>query len=412
MAVKPSAKVLAPIAVFGVALAIMIATIAARPTTRSDPPVVLAPLVQVMPVEPATVQLSVTAQGSVEPGIESDLVTEVAGRIVWVSPQLAAGGFFEENEVLVRIDPRDYEVALRGARAALARARGDLDYAQATLERQRSMRQTGASSRARLDEAVHAQSSAEAGLQEASVAVERAELDLARSDLSAPFSGRVRSKHVDVGQFVGRGIPVARVYSVDFVEIRLPIRDADLAYLDLRALRRAPSQGDPPARAPLAVKVSAEFAGERHVWTGYVVRTEGALDPRTRMLNIVARVDDPYGRHGDVDRPILAIGLFVDVEIEGRSVESIYEVPRAALRRSDQLLIVDSEDRLRLRPVRVLRSAAGRSYISEGLAPGERVVTSPVEIVTEGMKVRAEVLAPDEALNTAGQKDRRAEWAS
>jgi RND family efflux transporter MFP subunit len=413
---KPSAKVIAPIAVFSIALGVTIALVAARPSAKSERPEIPAPLVQVMRVEPESVDLSVSAQGTVEPGVESDLVTEVSGRIVWVSPQLASGGFFEQNEVLVRVDPRDYEVALRGARAALARAESNLTYAQATLDRQRSMRQTGASSRARLDEAVFTQSSAQAGVQEASVAVERAELDLTRTEIAAPFAGRVRDKHVDVGQFVGRGIPVARVYSVDYAEIRLPIRDGELAYLDLARLRAASEQDTaetaqevPP---PVAVEISARFAGQRHSWTGRIVRTEGALDPRTRMLNVVARVDDPYGRAVPSERPALAVGLFVDAEIRGRSVEGVYEVPRSALRRADEVLVVDSEQRLRVRRVHVIRSAGGRSWISEGLAPGEHIVTSPIEIVTEGMEVRAELIDAESARATAAERGRGEHFSS
>jgi multidrug efflux system membrane fusion protein len=413
---KPNAKVIAPIAVFSVALAVTVALVAARPSARSERPEIPAPLVQVMRVEPESVFLSVSAQGTVEPGVESELVAEVSGRIVWVSPQLASGGFFEGNEVLVRVDSRDYEVALRGARAALARAESNLTYAQATLDRQQSMRQTGASSRARLDEAVFAHSSAQAGVQEASVAVERAELDLTRTEIAAPFAGRVRDKHVDVGQFVGRGVPVARVYSVDYAEIRLPIRDAELAYLDLASLRdtaNADSQdAEQPVPSTVAVEVSARFAGERHTWPGRIVRTEGALDPRTRMLNVVARVDDPYGRATPSERPALAVGLFVDAEIRGRSVDGVYELPRSALRRGDEVLVVDSEQRLRVRRVHVLRSAGGRSWISEGLAPGEHIVTSPIEIVTEGMEVRAEVVESESAGATAADRSRRERFAS
>ena len=137
-----------------------------------------------------------------------------------------------------------------------------------------------------------------------------------------------------------------------------------------------------------SVTLSAEYAGERRSWTGHVVRTEGALDARTRMINVVARVDDPYDRAGGGQRPPLPVGLFVDAEIEGRLVEDVFELPRAALRRNGQIWVVDDEDRLHVRRVAVLRSGRQHTWIRTGIEPGEKVVTSSLEVVSEGMKVR------------------------
>ncbi len=420
---KLTAKAVAPLVLFAIALAATAAMISARPATESKRPAINAPLVEVMLAAPGPATLRVPAQGTVEPRTESDLVTEVSGRIVWVSPELASGGFFDSDDPLVRIDPRDYEVALEGAQAARARARSDLVHAAASLKRQRSMRETGASSRARLDDAIHNQASAEAGLREAQVAVRRAELDLERSEIRAPFAGRVRRKHVDVGQFVGRGVPVARIYSVDYAEVILPISDADLAYLELpsedhranehrgdraasmagpageaRSIESIPELGTRPG--PEAV-LSARYAGREHTWHGYVVRTEGALDARTRMLNVVVRVDDPYAREVESGRPPLPVGLFVEASIEGRQLQNVIELPRSALRRGEEVLVVDDDDRLHRRRVEVLRSERDRSWIRAGLQAGERVVTSQLEVVTEGMKVRtAEPAAEGDAVST------------
>jgi RND family efflux transporter MFP subunit len=408
--VKFTAKIIAPILVLVGAVAITTAMISARPTVDSKRPPDADPLVRVLRVVAAPVTLEVEAQGTVEPRTESDLVTEVSGRIVWVSPNLASGGFFDAGDPLVRIDPRDYEVALEGALAAMTRAEANAVHAAADLARQRNMGRSGASSRSRLDDAVHNQASALAGVREAKVAVRRAELDLERSEIVAPFEGRVRDKHVDVGQFVGRGVAVARVYSVDYAEVRLPISDSELAFLDpgvgLRGVVPAapamtgdvvPSlapREDPSAMAapdvPHAPRVvlSAEYGGQVITWEARLVRTEGALDPRTRMLTVVARVDDPYGRTAEEVRPVLPVGLFVNAVIEGREVADVFEVPRSALRRGSRVLVVDDENRLHFRPVEILRTDGERSWIRSGLEVGERVVTSPIEIVTDGMKVR------------------------
>jgi RND family efflux transporter MFP subunit len=402
--VRLSAKVVAPIVVLLISSAIALTMVVNQPAAESRGATAVAPLVQVRRAALSAVKLSVRAQGTVEPRTESELVSEVAGRIVWVSPDLASGGLFAEDDVLVRIDPRDYEVALEGAQAALARAKSNLALASSVLERQRSMRSRGAASRQAFDDATHAQASAEAGVREARVAVRRAELDLERSEIRAPFAGRVRTKHVDVGRYVGRGEALARIYSIDYAEVRLPISDADLAFLDLPSdygeppPRPAPEAGaqlseadtapQPEAPNRPAVTLSAEYAGELHSWTGHVVRTEGALDARTRMINVVARVDDPYDREGGGQRSPLPVGLFVDAEIEGRLVEDVFELPRAALRRDGQVWVVDEEDRLHVRRVRVLRSGRKHTWIQTGLESGEQVVTSSLEVVSEGMKVR------------------------
>jgi len=409
-----SAKVIAPIGVLAVAASITGVMLWARPEAESTRAASFAPLVEVMRATPGAFKLSVSAQGTVEPRTESELVSEVVGRIVWVSPNLASGGFFEADDVLVRVDPRDHEVALEGARAALARAESDLAHAEATLARQRSMRERKASSRQALDDAVHNRATAEAGVREARVAVRRAELDLERSQIRAPFAGRVRTKHVDVGRYLTPGVPVARIYSIDYAEVRLPIHDADLAYLDLPHGRdlgiEAPSDDDVEsavATSPGApdhqpeVELSAEYAGRRHAWRGKVVRTEGALDERTRMINVVARVDDPYARGGGPDRSPLPVGLFVDAEIEGVEVVGVVALPRAAMRRSDSVWVVDDENRLHVRRVDVLRFGRDQTWIRGGLEAGERVVTSQLEMVTEGMKVRVSEL-PSPAASTAG----------
>jgi RND family efflux transporter MFP subunit len=400
--VKLSAKLVLPISVLGVAVAVTAAMISARPSAESERPPSPVPLVEVVRAQPRTVSLRVDAQGSVEPGTESELVAEVPGRIVWTSPQLASGGFFAGGDQLVRIDARDCQVALDGAEAALARARSSLVHTTAILERQRSMHEKGISSQARLDDALHARDNAAAGVREAEVAVRRARLDLERTRIRAPFAGRVREKRVDVGQFVNRGSPIARVYSVDYAEVRLPIRDADLAYLELPA--DFPAQNPAAGAAAAAgapVLLSAQVAGERRTWKGRIVRTEGARDARTRMLNVVARVEDPYARSGASDQEPLPIGIFVDASIEGRRVEGVYELPRSALRRSDEVLVVDDENRLRVRRVDVLRADREHAWVRSGLEPGEAVVVSPIDFATEGMQVRGMEPEP-QARDTAG----------
>ena len=381
---KPSKKIVLPILV--VLLGIFGATglLRVRPSVATHSTVRPLPMVRVVEVELQDVQLRIEAQGSITPRTESDLVAEVAGRITWVSPSLAAGGFFEEGEPLVRIDASDYELAVERAEAALTRAQSELALAQNHLDRRRSLAERGVASTAALDEAVNTERVASAAVRDARALRSQARRDLERSRILAPFAGRVREKRVGVGQFVGRGAGVARIYAVDYAEVRLPIPDHEAAFVDLPIdYRGEAGENDGPE-----VLLRARFAGRAYSWTGTIVRTEGEIDPRTRMIQTVARIQDPYGRSAQQDRPPLAVGMFVKAEISGRLLEDIVVLPRSALRGRDQVVVVDGENRLRLRRVDILRTERETVVIAGGLAPGERVCTSPLETVDEGSQVK------------------------
>jgi RND family efflux transporter MFP subunit len=381
---RPTKKSVLPILV--VLLGVVAATglLRVRPMVATHRAARPLPLVRAMAVQLQDVQLRVEAQGSITPRTESDLVAEVAGRITWVSPNLAAGGFFEKDELLARIDASDYELAVERAEAALTRAQSELALARAHLERRRSLAERGVVSAAALDEAVSAERVATAVVRDARAFRSQARRDLERSRIVAPFAGRVREKRVDVGQFVSRGVGVARIYAVDYAEVRLPIPDREAAFLDLPIdYRGEAGESDGPE-----VLLRARFAGREYTWTGTIVRTEGEMDPRTRMIQTVARIQDPYGRSAQPERPPLAVGMFVKAEISGRLLEDIVVLPRSALRGRDQVVVVDAENRLRLRRIEILRKERETVVIAGGLAPGELVCTSPLETVDEGSEVK------------------------
>ncbi|UCG53710.1 MAG: efflux RND transporter periplasmic adaptor subunit [Candidatus Latescibacterota bacterium] len=218
----------------------------------------------------------------------------------------------------------------------------------------------------------------------AEAALEKAERDVARTRIRAPFAGRVRDKLADVGQFVSPGVSVAHIFAVDYVEVRLPIPDSELAFLDLRVDYR----GDTERQGGPQVVLYADFAGDRHSWQGTIVRVEGEIDPVSRMVNAIAQVDDPYGRDGEKGSMPLAVGLFVEAEIIGREVENAIVVPRLALRNDNSVLVVDEENRLRFREVDIVRVGRENAVVARGLTAGERVCVSMLEAVTDGMKVR------------------------
>jgi RND family efflux transporter MFP subunit len=380
---KPAVTIgILAIGVAGVAL-----IVAMKPHAEAEPQPPRVPVVTVQTVDVQPLDFLVLAHGTVKPRREGDLVPQVSGNIEWVSPALTSGGFFDEGEVLLQIDRADYEVALESANAAVARSESEYSRASREFDRQKRLADRSVASQTNLDVAQNAARVAEASLREAKARLEQAKRDLSRTGLVAPYSGRVRTADVDVGQFVSRGTSVAKIYAVDFAEVRLPISDAELDYVDLPLLRR--SDTDEPG--PM-VRLRAHFAGEDRVWDGRIVRTEGEIDPQSRMVNVIAEVEDPYGRHLSdeerVGRVPLAVGLFVEAEIVGRHVDEAVELPRDALREGDVVLIVDDESNVRTRSVDVLRIDSDRVVIGGGLADGERVVVTALRAVVEGMRVR------------------------
>jgi RND family efflux transporter MFP subunit len=310
--------------------------------------------------------------------------------VIRVSPQLVSGGFFREGDVLLEIDSRDYEAALERARAALVRARSEHDRAAKNLERRSGLSERGVASDSQMDDARNAERVTAAALREARSSVGMAERDLERTRVKAAFDGRVRQENVGVGQFVNRGSPIAKLYATDYVEVRLPIPDRQLAFISL-SLAGEDAEVEKPV-----VRLHANFAGGDHVWTGTIERTEGEIDPQSRMVHVVARVEAPYARGDSGERPPLAVGLFVRAEIEGREVQGAVVLPRSAFHGEDRVWIVDSENRLRERTVQVLRAVRDEVVVAGGLSPGERVVVSPLDTAVEGMTVET-LGAPAEA---------------
>ena len=377
-------QILLPLLVLGLGWYGATTMVAAREEPETEPVEIPPPLVRVLEVKPTGQRLTVKAEGTVVPRTQTDLVPEVSGRVIWVSESLASGGFFEKGEELLKVDRREYELAVVRARSAVAQAELTLATEQEESDLARKEWEAlgeGEPTPLTFREPQVAQ--AKATLASAKAALEQAEYDLERTVVKAPYAGRIRSKSVDVGQFVTRGAPVARIYAVDFAEVRLPIPDEQLAFVNLPLAFRG-QEGE--AKGP-KVTLRAEFAGREHTWPARIVRTEAEIDPQSRMVQAVARVADPYGQGQRPGRPPLAVGMFVEAEIQGNWASSVVVLPRSALRLGDQVYVVDESNRLEFRPVEVLRAERERVLVRSGLKAGERVCTSNLEAAVSGMKV-------------------------
>lgn len=398
-----SRRVILPFVILAVGVLGFVIFIATRPHVDRGKPEVVPPLVRTVAVEPQSLHLQVFAHGTVEPLVESELRAEIDGEIVWVSPKLDPGSFFEAGEPLVRIDPTDYEHELEAARADRDRATSALSRARREHERQQNLLSRSASSLARADEARDDFRAADAALRQAKVRIARAERDLDRTEIRAPYTGRTRDKHFDLGQFVRRGDELAELYGIEYAEVPLPVADRELAFLDLlNPFRDTESAelGDGPV-----VRLRADFAGVHSEWLGHLVRTAAEIDPRSRTVTLVARVEDPYQRTSEAPAIPLPVGLFVEAEIEGRLLEDAIILPVTALRDGGRVYVIDSEGRLHFRDVEVLRNRRDEVVIGKGLAEGERVAVTPLRGAVDGMQVRvADVVNTEEQGTDSDQR--------
>ena len=348
-------------------------------TMRKEPPrkeVENQPLlVEVVEVEPVSASFTIRSQGVVRPVTETVLSAEVSGAIVEISPTFVPGGIFEAGEVLLRIDPTNYSVAVRQAEA---------------LVKQRQIEYDGASKlRSQGYRAESEYASAAAALASAEAELVRARRNLERTEIRLPYDGIVRSKDADIGQFVSTGTRLGVTFATDIAEVRLPLTDRDLAFVDLPYATEITVAGE--GSGPV-VTLSAVQRGRPTEWPARIVRSEGIVDENSRVTYAVARVEDPYRLRSDGDA--LPVGSFVSARIDGRSTDGLLRVPRYALRGSDQLLFVDDNNILRIRNVTVVRADADYAYLSAGAASGDRVIITTLESPINGMLVRTMDEAP------------------
>jgi RND family efflux transporter MFP subunit len=382
MGIRKFFRYLLPLAVILLSIALVVTLVAISKSKRPERKATAEPttLVETIRAEKTSLNFAVYSQGSVQPRTETTLVAEVAGQIVSVSSNFIAGGFFREGEVLLQIDPSDYETGLLRAEANLASRRAQ--YADQKARSEQALKdwtnlgREGEPSDLVLRKPQLAE--ALAGVQAAEAELKEAERDLQRTRIRVPYDGLVRSKQVDIGQYVAPGTPLGMTFAVDTAEIRLPLSSSDLAYLDLPSATRL----DQAHRVPVTLTTENGGSGER--WQAEIVRTEGVVDQSSRVVYAVAEVVDPYGALGLSDQAELKMGTFVRAEIQGRRAEDVVVLPRSVLRPGDTVLIASEDRVLEIRQVEVARAEPRLVYVSDGIAQGELVITTSMDAPIPG----------------------------
>ena len=359
-----------------------------KPPVKNERPEV-APLVEGITVHPEDLQMIVYGFGTAEPKVSVQVVPQVSGQVVNCHANFVEGGFFKAGEPLVKVDPRDYELAVENAEAIVAQA----DYILKQEQSEALVARTewdalhpGEEPSSPLVLRIPQIKNAEAQLQSAEAKLSRAKLDLERTAVSMPFDGRVVTKNVDLGQYVTPGQPVATVYGTDVIEIIVPLEDDQLEWFEA-PLGHTNGNGNGNSPGPEAI-VTTEFAGENRSWKGHIVRTEGQIDPTSRMIRVVAEVLNPFEQKNH--NVPLTPGMFVNVEIKGKQLNNIILVPRYAVR-SDDTVWVAREGKLHIETVKVARYDKGFAYISSGILDGDVVITSTLDVVTDEMNIRIQL---------------------
>ena len=367
----------------GLGVAGFILLTANKPQLKKTKPPAPIPMVSAVPVQIENLAIPIVGEGTVRPQREIQLVPQVSGPVINISPALIDGGNFKKGDVLLRIDPVDYQLAVTLARARVKDSESALKLAQeeaAAAQEEWHLLNENSPEGQREPPALVAKipqlEAARAKLAADRADLQKAVLNLKRTQLIAPFNGRVSEENVGIGQYVSIGQSVATLFSIDEAEIVVPFEDESLFWFHVPGFTPGSGPGSP-------AKIMARIAGRNLIWSGRVNRAEGKLDERTRLINVVIRVEKPYDT-----RPPLAVGLFVSVEIQGRTLENAAVIPRPALREDRVVWVVDKNGLLSFRKVEVARLFSDKVVLKSGLRQGEMIVTSPVKAVTDGMRVR------------------------
>jgi RND family efflux transporter MFP subunit len=330
--------------------------------------------------------IPVQAQGTVTPVRQTSIISEVKGRIVEVSDDFNVGSFVRKGDVLLRIDPRDYQTNLLRAQAALASTDSNLaqEKGRAQVARQEWSKLPKGSQRSQQAKDLYLRIP-QLELAQAQVLAANADLNTARDNLertiiTAPYDALIRNKQSDLGQFVSTGSALAELFSVDSAEVRLAIPQSKLAYLDLPGVGGYQSDES-------GVDLYTDVAGDINHWSAKLERTEGVFDERSRVLYTVARIDDPYALKPDAHAPPLRIGTFVNASIRGKKLPGLIALPRHILRPGNLLWVVDEHMKLQSRKVTTLRTGGDKIYVSAGLDDGDLVSLTLLDPTLTGATV-------------------------
>jgi len=332
----------------------------------------------------------ITTNGIVQAHNDVTLSSEVSGQVVSVSPSFEVGSIFEEGEILVTLDARDHMTTVDVAEAARQSAAAAVELAILNHDRTLKLAEKNIVSESEVNQASATRAQALAELDSAIARLDQAKRDLDRTKIRAPFDGRVRAKLIGVGKSVSPGTVLGEVFAIDYAEVRLPIAGPELPFLELPELA-----GDTTVSVTLRDAINES---SNNTWQAQIVRTEGALDENSLELFAIARIEDPFGRK--TGNPPLRIGQPVIASIHGKVLRDVVAIPRMAVRKLDQVILVDKEQ-MTLNPITISPLWSDRDHVivrSEAIKDGELVSTTHLVYAPAGAKVE---IIPNIEMSTA-----------
>ena len=373
--------------------------IATKPKANRRPPERMAPLVRTAVLQPENYTFSIPAMGTVIPSRETGLEVPVSGEVIYVHSEFTEGGMFAQGTKILQVDPKDYELAVQQKRRALADAEYALKLEQGhqDVARQEWSLLYG-------DKAVNKGESdlalrkphlekVQAEIAAAKAELEQAEINLNRTTLTAPFNALVLKSYVELGSQVSSQKRLADLVGTDtyWVQVSLPV--------DRLRWVQVPN-GDQGAGSEVDIFYRAD-----NVKTGRVARLLPDLSKEGRMARLLIEVADPLDLQAkDEKQPMLLIGEFVRVSIEGEELHNVYRVPRSALRNDREVWIVDEESKLAIRPVKTIWRDQDTVVVQDGFKPGEALVISNIPAPVAGMDLRVEQDGKKQQKPGQGQK--------
>ena len=368
-----------PIGIISLGIIICSLLIKCSPEVKPEEVKKIIPLVECEKIKPISKNIEIISQGSIIPRTESQLYPEIRGEVVYVSPKLDEGSSFEKGDVLLRIDSRDYELDIKAAEASLDDAQTALSIAlaESNFEKEQwELSNSGVASALRLK--IPQLKKAESTVAAAEANLEKLKRNLEKTSIKAPYDGLVRKKNVDRGTVIGPGYLIANIYAIDYVEVKLPVPDQDLAFLDIPLDGSQISNNEQPQ-----VILTGSLGGKQIVWEGNIVRMEAEIDPKSRMAILVARVSEPY----KYNIP-LRVGQFIEAEITGKIFDSLYVINRELIKNNQVLTINESDSSIVYKQVHVLRFVDDMAYVDSGLDGETLLCMTNLDVMYDGMKIR------------------------
>ena len=348
-------------------------------------------LVKTAQLQTTDLTIHIQSQGTVQPKRQINLITEVSGKVQSMNPAFIAGGSFTAGDTLVSLDPTDYQVAVVRAEANLASAQASVDLEQAKSDQAKkdwqSFGKSGKPSELLLN--IPQLDGAKASLKAAKADVMKAQQDLQKTQIKAPFDGTVISKSVDLGQYVGMTGMLGVIAGTAVAEVRLPLSNADLEKLELQqhAINNEP------------VSVIFMDDQERPVANGLIHRLESSKDSKTLMNYAVAEIQDPFIHD-------LRFNSFVLANITGASFQQVYPVPTAWMMPDDQVAVYAPDNTLDIRSVTVIHKTNDFFYVTDGIDDQDLIITTPVQAPAQGMILRLNQTTTEQPVSIAdGQSE-------